>query len=753
MDDVETAGESIIEQHRHSDSLPNGSHGQKASYVEFVDRTQQFKSQLNSLLLRHPFKDLVFGKPESSDQEIKMEDNGSHNVPRGDKTVLSVWSNVGRGRQLFSSLQKPSSGKEGVAASIDEALPDSVMTSKVIPYNPMSIETPKGRSRTLGEVFPPRSSLPMLEPPRKTDSSVRNSSVVDWLSPVDAVAITASELEDPKGYSSSNAPMVHWTNYGYELPNFPVRRETYQGSFQGGKQQSGHSQGRSKTESGLFREAYSSFAPSFDSSRSVVPRRTKSQVWWRRSGAKHMERLVSSGSTDVEVITAQIPEITLDHDGLEDAVNSFAPEPLEPAKTDEGSEDSEADEDIKPVLQEISELLRVLDSFRQLRQLGPGTSSIQEVDRFSMAEARANPSALELETYETLKASLSAMIATLPPHLVAKLDGDQLAGLNVSKKILLDNVDYPGTMEEDEYSVHQKQAAKVPQMVNPRAPNSSRTPPAVPYQRYPSRAKPPPTNYQVPQPYGPRSPAVHYPPNGLPQHSTPLQPAAHHPGYMQQPQYSQPGTPQPYPTTGASILQQFQRSSHNGNSPHLVQRGISPAQHHPQQYQQRQVPQNYQHPQTYRTPVPVPRSASPQKPVAYVQSPQRPYMSPSPNPPHQQQQQQQQQRFFQQPPQHAPQQAPPTGPHSGSYTNFPSNQASPMTQYSNAAAALAYSRSAAEQAALMERNRAQLADVPRPGSATPQSPHNPLPNGQPMPHGGHTGSQGPGTPGSTPNAA
>lgn len=740
LNDVEVAGESIVAQ-RHKSGTPSGDRDQTTFYTEFVNRIRQFKWRLNSLLCRPPFRDLERGKPESSTLQIKGEDNDPQNILRGDKTMLTLWSNVGRGRHLFSSLQQPSAGVD----SIEQAnLPDTVTISKAIPYNPLSFE-PKTRNRTLGEVFPPRSSLPNLEPPRKSDVSSKRSPVVEWLTPVDSVAISASKLEERKGYSALPIPMAQWTNYGYDLPGFPIRREKCPDLMHVPKQQTRINQ----PESSLFREAYSSFAPFSDSSRSGASRRTKSQVWWSRTGARHMHRFLSSGSTDVEAITAQLPEITLDPDGLEEAVKSFTPEPLEPAKTEENSTNSD-DEDTESVLQEISELLRTLDSFRHLRQLGPGTSSLHDADRPSIAEVRTTPSALELETYNVLKSSLSAMIAILPPHLVAKLNGEQLSAINVSKNIVLDNVDYPGTMEEDEYTAHQRQTAKASQMVNPRPTNPTRTPPAVPYQRYPSRAKPP-GNYQVPQPYGNRNPGMHYQQNGISQHSTPVQSAGHHTGYVQQSQYSQPGTPQPFPATGSSMLQQFQRSGHNGNSPHVGQRGMSPAQPLPQHYQQRPISQSYQHSQAYRASMSGPRSASPQKPSPYTQSPQRPYMSPSPNP--HQQQQQQQQRYFQQPQQHAGQQGPHSSSQPAQYASFPSNQASPATpQYSNTAVTMAYARSAAEQAALMERNRAQLAEAHRQNSSTPQPVHHTLPNGQPAASQGQSGAQAPGTPGSAQNA-
>ncbi|KAL1957932.1 hypothetical protein VTO42DRAFT_5324 [Malbranchea cinnamomea] len=742
LDDVEAATELIIGQTRQSQSLANGLHNRETSPADLANRTRHFKAQLNDLLRRHPFTDLPLGNTGFCYQQTQGDENAFHNVPREDKIVLTVQANIGRGRQLFSSLQKSNrqnhSLDDAAVASFDEAsLPNGVSISRVLPFNPANLEEMKTRTRTIGEVFAPHSSLPILEPPRKTDISASRPAVVEWLSPVDAIAAEASALGDQRYYSSSSAPMIHWVNYGYELPDLPGRRKTYQGNMVVESQQSETSQRISTIGKAKFFEAFSSFAPSFDSSGSVVPRNTKTQAWWRKSGLKHFQRMLyPENSTEIETITAQLPQINLDQEALENAVESFDPEPLELTKTDDKEGDSEGrDRDLEDVIQDISELLRTLDSYRRLRQLGPGASIVHETDNSANMDTRANPSAAELEVYETLKSSLSAMIATLPPYAVAKLNGEQLSELNISKKIVLDSVDYPGTMEEDEYTLHQRQAPKVGQMIGTArsATGASRTPPATTYQRYSSRAKPPPSNFQNPQSYGNRTSSVHYQPNGPPQHPTPLQPASNHPGYVQQPQYSQPGTPQ---QTRVGILQQFQRTSQN-SSPHLTQRGHSPAQSLSHQYQPRPAPPNYQHPQAYHSPVPGPRSASPQKAGAYGHSPQRQYLSPTPS--------QSQPRYFQQQP-HLPQPIPQQGPQPASFPNFPSNQASPVAPpySSTAAAAMVYSRSAAEQAALMERNRAQLGEVQRPSSATPQPPQHSLPNGQPKAHGQPTQESKPG---------
>jgi hypothetical protein len=312
------------------------------------------------------------------------------------------------------------------------------------------------------------------------------------------------------------------------------------------------------------------------------------------------------------------------------------------------------------------------------------------------------------------------MIATLPPYAVSKLNGEQLEELNISKKILLENADYPGTMEEDEYTMQQKQAARVASgtgATRTPTPNVNVTRPApyqttqvttVPFQRaYPSnsRAKQAPANYQSPQLYNSRQgSSVHYPASTTPQSYPPSrQTPAQRSGYVQ-PQFSQSATAQ-YSQGG--ILQQFQRPSQNGFAHYTSQRGPSPAQNSSQAYAHRPTQPNYQQrvqESGYNTTLAGTRSGSPQKHSGFGTSPQRTaYMNSTPSAAA---------------PRFSQQQTPQT-PH---YTAFPSSQTAPAsTAYSNTTAAMAYSRSAAEQAALMDRNKAQLADQALQNSGTPKS--------------------------------
>lgn len=719
VEDVETAEHSILQ--------PDGQRTPPTGDV--ADRTKIFKRHLDNLIRRHPFKTAVLEDTSPQNQASELETNGLGGIAREDKSVLTVFGNAPRGRQLFSSLprsDRQEHGSDTDISTINEAgLPSGVATSSVIPFNTSNFEEPKNRTRTLGEVFAPRASLPSLQPPGKRDLPANDSSVVTWLSPVDSAAVAASSPGDKRYFSSSTVAMDPWINYGYQLPSRRSRRKQRTGS--GVDNEKGNaSQYSQKEEVALLPGTYSSFAPSFDSGGSVVSSRGKGQLWWRKSGAKHFRTLLSGREGEPDA-TTEVPLVTLDEDTLKDTVETFEPEVVEPEISNkEGIDTNEKEKEMDAILQDISELLQTLDSYRQLRSLQPATSQAHGSERPTDADSGTTPSDAEFEIYKTLKSGLSATIATLPPYALSKLDGEQLAELNISKKILLDGVDYPGTMEEDDYTLHQRQMAKVPQATAPArssTANVGRTPPVAPYQRYPPRTRHSSSSgvQAQQQTYANRTPSAPYQPHSSPQQPTSLQPSSQRPSYPQQPQYPQQSPTPQY--TRASMLQQFQRPTQNGNSPNVAQRTLSSVQPQPSPPYPRSSQPNYQQrapDSTYRSPVPGARTASPQKSGA---APQRQYMSPATN--------HSQPRYFQQQQQPHQQQQ---GPQPGPYPHFPSNQASTATPpYSNTSSGMAYSRNAAEQAALMEHNKAQPTasqggspNIPRPSN----SPHS---NGQPYP--------------------
>lgn len=112
--------------------------------------------------------------------------------------------------------------------------------------------------------------------------------------------------------------------------------------------------------------------------------------------------------------------------------------------------------DVDQVLREISELLETLASHQRIRNTSLSSSNSVARTPISPAPILASrigkpdePAEDEISTYHSLRRELVYLILKLPPYAVAKLDGDQLADLGVSKLIPFETKDVKGTLEED----------------------------------------------------------------------------------------------------------------------------------------------------------------------------------------------------------------------------------------------------------------------------------------------------------------
>lgn len=712
LDDVEKASSCLI------DRLPSGE-----SNTALVARIAAFKRRMNTLLLQTSLlkKSVIKAEP-SDDAATSAESPAPTKGEREDKVVLTLFGNPSNPKHLFSSLQRPlkvplssAPGKERYvdlnAQLRESALPNGITTTKVTPFN---VETQPETSRTLGEVFAPPTTLQQLEPPRKMRSWPRNSSSL-WIDPFEAITNIKTIPGEKNNYGFASLPAGQWLQYGgaTSSPSYWSRKQKQHG------QNNEDVNSAEKPEetfvspedvSDLVQGAYSSFAPSFDSSGAIVQSHSKNLVWYAKRGARRFRTLVSlyNAAARQELSALQEASTNLDESSLEDAVKTFEPDslPEEKPKSDEETESK----DLEEVLREVSELLETLNSYNQIRSLDPLSTSLPNPESKESAtdvSAPDAPSAAEKEIYETLRSSLAAIIATLPPYAVAKLNGEQLADLNISQKVVIKNTDYHGTMEPDDYTTQQMRLAaaapatagasrtSTPHIAPSSRSGSYQAPQAAYNQRvYPPNARVPPPagGYQAGQQYfAGRQPSTSgpYTPGATPQTyagARPPVPAAGRPGYVQP--YSQP----------AAALQQFQRAGPNGFGPYSAPQGTSPAQGSPQPYAARSG-----QPGAYNASFSAGRSSSPQKPPAYATpQPRTPYANATSSNP--------QQRY------HAQQQP----PHYGAY---PPNQASPPATYSSSATPVNYARSAAEQAAVMDRNKAQIAaNQQRQNSGTPQPP-------------------------------
>ncbi|KAL4882836.1 hypothetical protein BJY04DRAFT_226885 [Aspergillus karnatakaensis] len=725
LSDIEKASTAVIERNK---TQTSGTPTEGTPVTETVNRIAAFKKLLNSLVRQaHVSSTNVKAETPGNGTEESAKPSPSPVEVRNDGVVLTLFGNPANPKQLYSSLQKsvkvPLSSDETeenkyveVQTPLPEVgLPTGITATKITPYE--SEKKPKVAKRTFGEVFAPKSTLPQLEPPRRGRSSSR-ASHISWIDPFDSVTNFKGFLGDRNNYSFSQLPSGNWLQYGgvTSSPSFWSRRQKPQHTPQHGEEKYHEDPILwADEDASILQGVYSSFAPSFDSSAAVVQADSKNLVWWNKRGAKRLNVLLSiADGEELEESTIQPGSIgDLDDSALEEMVKSFNPDDYTDASIPpETAKEAQTDKDTNDLLTEVSDLLETLSSYQRIRtlELAKPSQTPEGDETLSAEEGPDQPTEAEMDVYETLRSSLSILVSQLPPFAVAKLNGDQLADLNISQKILVENTDYPGSMEKDDHTIQQERAAVAAAApVANRTSTPSRPPnPQITYNQRAFNANTriqPQGSFQAPQPFYPQrqpsTPGAYTPGNpqqfsGARPPATPGQRPGYYPGYAQPtPQFNQ-ATPQAPP---------YQRPGQNGYNPYAGQAGPVPAQGSPQQYTPRAGPSTPYNAAQYGPG----RSASPQKPPSSYVPPRAPFIPPGSSQQQQQHQQQQQQRFMQ-PPQPQAQPAP--------YGNYTPNQ-TPST-YSNSAAAVTYARSAAEQAALMDRNKVQLAAQGSPSTPQPQ---------------------------------
>ncbi|PWY84527.1 hypothetical protein BO94DRAFT_101923 [Aspergillus sclerotioniger CBS 115572] len=726
LSDIEKASTAVIERNK---AQATAAPADGTPLTETVNRIAAFKKLLNSLVRQaHVSQSNIKTETSEEDGETPAKTTPANVETRNESLALTLFGNPANPKQLYSSLQKtvkvplpsddPNADKfvEVQAPLREDGLPNGISITKV---QPVDAETATNEhKRTFGDVFAPRPTLPQLEPPRKARTSSRNATN-GWIDPFEAITNYKAFLGERNNYCLAHLPSGHWLQYGgvTSAPSTWNRRQKQQPAQQPGEEVPNDDSALSTDEdAALLQGVYSSFAPSFDSSGAVVQADSKDLVWWSKRGARRLNTLLSLPYLEEEqadTTTVQPGSIgELDESTLEEMVKSFNPDDFADniAHADRSTERQHEDRDLEEVLCDVSELLETLSSYQRIRSLETASSGSQGTDPKETSPEIGGPdipSLAERSVYETLRSSLAVLIATLPPYAVAKLDGDQLEELNISQKILVENPEYQGTMEKDDYALQQERAVA---MATSSGANRTSTPSrSGSYQAQfnqrafgaNNRAQPQPS-FQTTQPYyggrqnstpTPYTPGHAQPFAGARPPSTPQQRPGYFPGYAQ---------PSPQFNQGITVPQ-YQRPGQNGYHAYPGQQPGPPppaAQGSPQPY----TPRPGQ-PAPHNAPYAAGRSASPQKPPPYA-TPRGSYIPPgSANP---------QQRYM---PQQQPGQQPPP------YGNYPSNQAPPPSGgYSNSAAAMTYARSAAEQAIMMERNKAQLAAAQNSTSSTTPQP-------------------------------
>ena len=462
-------------------------------------RAASLKQEFNNLIMREMLqRPHLVQPPEMKDGTadalevgpnkhiIKMENAVNVGEPPYRNTILTIFGGSGQPKQLFSSSLKrirPDASDDRLHdykrprnPINDIGLPNGITITSVVPVHSQKLKDDKKGAPTIGELFAPPSTLAELIPPTTSKHTYTKSAEVNWNSP--AVVPPHNRPSRRSDYASQQLITGHWLAYnGPPSPKISASTAAKRKQRERALSISEHPSEPSEDmlilqqqarEESMFRSIYSGFAPDRDNDGALVTDRARNRLWWKKYGERkhlaspHFPRQVPSIGQDAQSHTSQSME-DLDGLSLEEAIETWKPEDLPPEMQPTIKKD-DADKDTDEILQEVSQLLEVLSSHQSIRNLSLNsnarTSSGQNPQPSPMSGTPTSPSSDEFDVYQMLKSQLTIMISSLPPYVIAKLDGDKLGALSISTKIQMETANYKGTLQEDEYTARSKQAAQ-----------------------------------------------------------------------------------------------------------------------------------------------------------------------------------------------------------------------------------------------------------------------------------------------------
>ncbi|KAF2641476.1 hypothetical protein P280DRAFT_498281 [Massarina eburnea CBS 473.64] len=463
-----------------------------------------FRKMLKTLVHREEVR-RAHVEAKKRDASIKVEDAADvKEEPLESRTVLTLFANAQGPKQLFSSLQQPRAiSSEDPSSNLDTSvkvtlplrestLPNIISTTEVFPLAD-EVDEKKKANATIGKLFKAPAHLPQLSPPKLAKSLTTKGSTVTFAHP------EPSKPNRKTSHSYATQPLSAgcWLGYGgVDMPKDPTSPTAKQKSRQRALSTGAGEQPPSELtltaikqakDDALFRSAYSSFAPTRDNASAIIPEETKNMVWWQKVGEKRFNEVfpIDPELLGSEPSPADVEDINLDEDEVfKAAVESF--EPIDEASMFETEEKSALEKNTEEVLVDISELLETLASHQRIRNsslaTNPRTPVIQNASLANLAGSPSTPSSEEVDIYQILKSQLTMMILQLPPHALAKLNGDQLEELNISRTILIENKDTRGVLEEDQAT----RLAKAPTAAAAPTPSLARMSSSASVSQYPN---------------------------------------------------------------------------------------------------------------------------------------------------------------------------------------------------------------------------------------------------------------------------
>ncbi|KAL8825541.1 MAG: hypothetical protein Q9191_004348 [Dirinaria sp. TL-2023a] len=487
--DMETALKEVAEALKGSPEMETMTAGVTAFKAELENLLWTEMVMRPKLLASKSSTQGLDSKNEPESPQTSSSQNDAGNPQSAARTVLTLFGSAPHPRQLFSSFQLPVPGQDidslydrgqspSMPAIREAALPNGISTTTIIPIHSADVDPHKRKEQTLGELLPQPPSLAHLNPPRQSKHTATRSSSVNWFNPSDSLPSSRSYRRD--NFVTQPLTTGQWLAYNVppsaaKMSSPEAKRKQRDRALSFGESQTAlpqetidaHNQAK---EDALFRSAFSSFAPNSDYTGSIVNARAKNRVWWEKFGEPKYESALAM--TDYEMLDESEVvdgETELDADRelrlFEEAVASWDGEelPSELKESEKQIRDPQTTQEIDEILREISEALETLNSHQRVRNLSLTTSARatagQNPQLTATSKSPTSPSADEFDIYEILRSHLALMVSQLPPFALARLDGDKLSALNVSTKIQVPGKVYKGSMEEDEISAKARQAS------------------------------------------------------------------------------------------------------------------------------------------------------------------------------------------------------------------------------------------------------------------------------------------------------
>ena len=514
------------------------------------------------------------------------EDDSKLGVEESQDNVLTLLANNQPPKQLFTSLRKPGSSQP----LNDASLPNGITTTRVIPQQSINANGSKSIPQ-FKDVFAPPPSIPPLSLPKQSRHTSTRSSSVNWYNPTETESKPKSNRRD--GYIDQALSSGQWLKYSVapsptQLASPETKRKQRDRALSIGEPQTSLSQEAVEThnhakEEALFRSVYSSFAPVRDNSGALVAEQQKNRLWWKKHGESRYHDLLElrdeeNRNAGVGETDGILDDDTLDEEELKEAIANWKPEETSEemqAPRIPRIEPPESTKEADELLEEISDLLETLHSHQRIRNLtlAGNTRPVagQNPQSTSTAANSTSPSSAEFDVYDMLKDQLALIVATLPPYLLSKLDGEKMGALKISTQIQVESKDATGVLEESEGSAVAKRGAVAPPPVAPAS--TSQTPSA--YSGMPGRSN----SYLQST-----TPATQYPRAGYGASTAPR--PATNASYLQNPQYSNRPASTNYSSSTA-------RASYAAGYPPQGAAPSAPRYNYAQQYGQQQSQSGY----------------------------------------------------------------------------------------------------------------------------------------------------------------